>query len=421
MQRRQYHVVQDAELVDPSIKAKFHLQAKDLAMTKDGERYQFVGFIIDHDRVLISFPKHTFHSEQRLIIIQEPREIASYMRLLFGCIKKIIDQRNDKFAGILKELNSDYPFMDYLDIYQYFAKYGLFMNEKEIKKYGYAGNISWKDTIQKSPKVINRDNLLFLPLVVRNRIEEHVFISKCMAYAIDSTLEHFSLFLDGNKTGLETSDIDFKNKSLIISKLRHAKRFMFKNVHQRLVNSLISFFEQNDLKGGKYHLKIYSFHLIWESMIGDYLRHKFHRINESDELEFTNNTVPKQFAKTIVYPDIRGKDGFRIEPDYYWYSETDQIRYIFDAKYYIGLNELDYKQVSYYFLLKHYGIDKDSVDTMMEKLQTYNALILPTEGEDYSEIHFELDPSFNFNEERFIVIAQYLNTIKVMRHYTKTY
>lgn len=421
MQNMQYHVVQDAELVDPLVKTKFanQLQVRDLVTTKEGERYQFVGFIIDRDKVLVSFPKHTFHQQQRRQLEQNPQVLRPYIRLLFHCIKKTIENRNEKFAGIAQELNADYPFMAFLNIYRYFKAYGLFTNEREVKKFGYSGKISWKDTIQKSPKVIQHDNLLFLPLAIRNNIEEHVFISKCMAYAIDSTLEHFSLFLEGNKTGMDTSDIDFRNRSLVISKLRQAKRFMFKNIHQRLVDSLLSFFEQADPEGGNYQLKILSFHLIWESMVGNYLRNNFLRVSDRDELEFSDQTKPNSFNKKTLYPDIRGKDGHSIEPDYYWLSEEDKIRYIFDAKYYQALNELDYKQVSYYFLLKHYGTKKDNGGKPSENIRTYSALILPTEDEDHREIHFELNPLYNLDEERFVVITQYLNMIKVMRHYTK--
>jgi len=423
MQNRQYYVVQDAELIDPVVKEQFgHLfQARDLAATRDGERYQFVGFIINRDKVLVSFPKNTFTVQQRLAFQQDPHTLGPYLRMLFQCIKKTSEQRNNKYAGVLSELDADYPFIAFLSIYRYYKTYGLFTNEREVKKFSYSGRISWKDTIQKSPKVVNNSNLLFLPLVVRNNVSEHVFVSKCMAYAIDTTLEQFSLFLEENRTGLDTSDIDFSNSSLIIATLRQAKRNMFKDIHLRLIDALLSFFQQTELKGGKHQLKIYSFHMVWENMVGNYLRYNFHMINERDQLKFSHCSEPKPFQKMTFYPDIRGQQGHAIEPDYYWFSTADQTRYIFDAKYYRELYELDYKQVSYYFLLKHYGVNRDAEGNIMGDITTYNALLLPTEEEERSIVHFELNPEYNLDEERFVVLAHYLRTIKIMEHYTGVY
>ncbi|MBU9712003.1 hypothetical protein [Evansella tamaricis] len=419
MSNMRYHIVQDGDFVDPLTKIKFinQLNDRDIAFNQDGERYNFVGIIFNSENVLISFPKNTLNLEQREAFEKNRNTLYKHMHLLFQCIKKTVDARNDRYAGIRRELNADYPFLEFFVIYQYYKKFGLFTNEKEIRKFGYTGKISWKDTINKSPTVVNNNNILFLPLVIKNNVNEHVFISKCMAFVIDSTLEKFSLILQGNKLNLDTSDIDFTNKPLIISQLRNTKRTMFKNVHQRLVDGLISFFEQRDNQGGNQHLKIYSFHLVWESMVGNYLRKKFKRVTENDELVFSDETMEHNpFMKKIVYPDVRGENGHRIEPDHYLISGN--FRYIMDAKYYQAIKELDYKQISYYFLLKHFEAKRDSNGDVIEELKTYNALILPTAGKNDSEKHFEFNPEFNMNEERFVITIQYLNTLEVMRIYT---
>lgn len=99
---------------------------------------------------------------------------------------------------------------------------------------------------------------------------------------------------------------------------------------------------------------------------------------------------------------------YRIEPDYY-YNEG-KCRYIFDAKYYSRIESLDYKQISYYFLLRY--IDNENNDELI----TYNALILPTSGPQIKRVHFDLDKVFNLNEE-FRVIEYYLNVKEIIRSY----
>lgn len=416
MYSSKYYVVQDGDLVDPVIKKLFSdvLDIKDF--NENGERYNFVGFAISNELTMISFPKHSFSLSDLDEIANKGPMLSRYVRILFTCLKRIVDNKNDKYAGVRNEMNSDYPFLEFFEVYNYFKRYGLFTNEKEIKKFGLSGRISWKDTINKSPKLINNNNLLFLPLIVKENIEQHVFISKCMAYVIDTTLEKFSLFLDGDRAKLNTRDIDFSNKSLIISQLKKAKRMLFKNIHQHLVDKLISFFERDKNRGGNYQLKIYSFHLVWESMVKEYLRTRFLGINGRLEIEWSNAIQSNNFEKRVFYPDIRGKSGYSIEPDYY--LVLNDIRYIFDAKYYQRLNDLDYKQISYYFLLKHFDAIKDKHGEIVSELRTYNALILPTECEEHSEVHFELNPNYNLNETSFTIIAYYLNTLKVMESYT---
>jgi hypothetical protein len=418
MYNNELYVVQDGEFVNPNTNRLFSngLDPKDFIVNQDGERYNFVGFIFNNDKVLISFPKHSFSSTDLESLPNNKVLLNKYIRILFNCIKRTVNHKNDKYVGIRNELNSDYPFIDFLEVYKYYKRYGLFTNEKEIKKFGYVGRISWKDTINKSPKIINNHNLLFLPLIIKENIEQHVFISKCMAYVIDSTLERFSLFLEGEKTNLHTRDIDFSNTSLVITQLKKVKRTLFKNIHQHLVDTLISFFEQEKNKGGNYQLKIYSFHLIWESMVKEYLRTKFYGINGRLEIEWSDSVRNNNFDKKVAYPDMRGKNGFSIEPDYY--LVLDDKRYIFDAKYYQKLTKLDYKQVAYYFLLKHFETNRDESGSIKNELETYNALILPTEYEIYSEVHFELNPEYNLNESKFVIMAYYLNTVKVMEHYT---
>jgi len=418
---KKFYVVQEAEIVDPTVRKNFAdcLDSKDIHQSAEGERYNFVGFIFTNDKMLISFPKRMFGSVKRKYLEENVASLKKYMRLLFKCIVKASSQKGEKFAGIRQELASSFPFTDFLEIYKYYITYGLYSKEREIKKFGYAGTISWKDTILRSQKIITEGNLLFQPLVIREDIREHVFISKCMAYAIDSTLDQFSFFLEGRKTGLDIKDIDFQNRNNVIKKLKRAKTSAFKDADKRLIHALISFFESIDPRGGIFQLKIYSFHVVWEDMVRHYLTRFFKGINDRNEMEFSDEARKNEFKKRIFHPDIRGEAGYALEPDFYWYLKDKNIRYIFDAKYYHKIEELDHKQISYYFLLKHYGLDKNNPGQVTDQPKTYNALILPSEGENESIVHFRLNPFFNRDENDFEIIEQYLNMEKVMEYYFK--
>lgn len=413
MTNKKYYLVQDGDPSNSTIDNLFKefLDIEDYKIRNGASYFNFVGLVVTKDRTLISFPKHTFTPDKIAYLSESNKEVRFFSKLLFKSISKA---SNRKDVGISDEMNSYYPFSQFSLVYSYYRKYGLFRNEKQIKKLGYGGRISWKDTLNKSPKVISSGNLLFLPLIVKENVTQYLFISKCMAYVINSTLEIFSDFLDGERVRLNTDEIDHAEKDYIISKLTQARRSIFKRMHQELIEALINFFQRVNLKGGGYQLKTHSYNLVWEDMIKDYLNVKFLGIHNR-KVVWSKDRQNNSFAKKSFYPDVLGKQGYRLDPDHYLIMNN--IRYIFDAKYYQNLKGLDYKQVSYYFLLKHAEAMRNSENNVVSNVQTYNALFLPTELDEHSEVHFELDTFYNVDEAEFVIMAYYINTIDVMNSY----
>ena len=413
MTNKKYYLVQDGDPSNSTIDNLFKefLDIEDYKIRNGASYFNFVGLVVTKDRTLISFPKHTFTPDKIAYLSESNKEVRFFSKLLFKSISKA---SNRKDVGISDEMNSYYPFSQFSLVYSYYRKYGLFRNEKQIKKLGYGGRISWKDTLNKSPKVISSGNLLFLPLIVKENVTQYLFISKCMAYVINSTLEIFSDFLDGERVRLNTDEIDHAEKDYIISKLTQARRSIFKRMHQELIEALINFFQRVNLKGGGYQLKTHSYNLVWEDMIKDYLNVKFLGIHNR-KVVWSKDRQKNSFAKKSFYPDVLGKQGYRLDPDHYLIMNN--VRYIFDAKYYQNLKGLDYKQVSYYFLLKHAEAMRNSENNVVSNVQTYNALFLPTELDEHSEVHFELDTFYNVDEAEFVIMAYYINTIDVMNSY----
>lgn len=419
-------IIQDGALLESDVKQKFGslFNYRDISGKEKGDYINFVGFIISEDNILVSFPKHFISEDQKDYLTQEPIKLREYMNLLFQTILKYSQKNNEKHIGVKNDLNAGYPFQSFFEIYDYYKKYGLFTNEREIKHFGYQGNISWKDSLRKSPIVINNNNILYIPLVIKNKVHDYVFISKCMAYVINSTIDRFSVFLNLNKVPLDVNDIDFNNRDFIISTLRKLKHSLFKDIHKRLIDNLIVFFEKEKHGTNSIQIKIYTFNLIWEDLVNDFLNKYFLKIDPStNDIIFRKAETYNSFHKPTIYPDnidkgkIKGEDnflGYSLQPDSYFIK--DNCRYIFDAKYYQNIKSLNYKQISYYFLLKWYesNINSEGIKT---PVKTYNALILPTETEYKREMHFSLNTDFNEDEEEFIIIEYYLNVINLMKSY----
>lgn len=382
---------------------------------------KFVGFILKKDKCLISFPKHYFSPsalrEYQPVHDDDKLSLNNDIKLLFRVIQKTAVKKSARSLGIHNDLNSSYPLYHFFEVYRYFLNYGLYTNEREIKMAGYSGKIDWKNTMLKSPLIVSNNNLLYMPMIMKRKINEHVFISKCMAYVIDSTADFLSLLINIKRTNLEFRDINWNNNKIVIRYLRELKQSIFKDKQKKLVDNLIMFFENENKGIHTLFIKTRNFELIWEEMIEFYLQHYFARINEKGYIQFSNdrNIEIKQFEKRTFYPDIQGSKGRSIEPDYYLLEEN--ARYIFDGKYYNEVTELNYKQIAYYFLLKHYESNKNESDL----IETYNILILPTHRAPNDENnyvkHFHLNPLFNKDETNFSVKEQYCNMKNIMQCY----
>lgn len=403
---------------DTVVKEKIYLMFKnliepgDIIKNKEGYTSKFVGFIFSQNATLVSFPKNYFDP----VRINEKNEnslknLRNDGKLLFSVFQKTIKKFSTSTLGIETDLNDNYPFKSFMDVYNYFLKYGLFTNDYEIKKMGYTGKIDWKNTLLKSPIIIDGKNLLFSPLVIRQKIKEYVFISKCMAYVINSTVAYFSLFLNFKTVDLEINDINWTNKKMILFELRKSKQTIFKDKYKQLIDNLIIFFESENCGAGVLKFKTRKFDLIWEEMIQVYLNNSFKGINSNGYIEFGNKCYNNNFQKKILSPD-KSLNKRTIELDYYLIK--DKHRYIFDGKYYSQVERVDYKQIAYYFLTKSYENEDDH-------LTTYNILILPTFRENDSLLnkvsHFELKESYNKNEKNFNIKEQYCNIKSIMKSY----
>lgn len=408
-----YTIVQDGSLLDQDIKKKFngYFDYRDIRGTSKGDYFNFVGFIFLKEEALLSFPKHYFTDEELFDLNHNQLHLDTHIEILFKVIQKILSKKSKRLYEVNQGINKSYPFESFLNIYQYYQNYGLFTKEQEIEKFGYNGKILWKDTFNKSPVVLNNGNLLFMPTVIKKGKKDYVFVSKCMAYVINNTVNKFPFLFDMSRIHFEYRDIDFTNSEKIISLLNQIKSGLFKDIHRRLIEDLITYFRHENRENMQLQVKIYDFNLIWEDMVNVYLNKYFSKIDENEELIFeTISDKINNFTKRKFQLDSRRGETstYQIEPDYYY--NVGKYRYIFDAKYYNRIESLDYKQISYYFLLRH--IDNENND----ELVIYNALILPTSGQRIKKVHFDLDKAYNRNKQ-FRIVEYYLNMKGILKSY----
>ena len=393
--RLKYYYGVDRGVVDREISTLFNLSTKEMIYSKrkKADVYNFVGCIFNKDKALVVFPKH--YADQSYIdsLNTSHEESVADIQLLYSVIKKYDESTKtnasaQKYIGPDDRYDADYPFAPFYNVYEYFKRYGLYKEAETRNVIGNSGKVNWKETIRKSQKIVSEDNLLFVPLYVKKKNYKQVFISECMVFVIDHTLETFQSFFSMRRTGQPRSRFDFLNNiDYVIRELRNARNEVFKDVHKKLIRDLINFFEQyrsQNAKGGSVHVKIDYFDLIWQDMVNVYLNRHFVGMKAGGtEIDFD-----KTASKSIISFKLERYDDIDNSPHGY-YIDVDHIAssgnelYIFDSKYYDEIYELNYKQFSYNEILRY------KYPAISE---IYNALILPGSGPN--KTHFELTPSY---------------------------
>lgn len=447
MGKIKYFVVQDGAEVNKSIKNKFNKSLSSDDTRDNYRKWNFVGFIVQNNEMLVSFPKHYYSHNELLQINNKLDESDIFLnsfekkvKLLFNTIQKgskKIENKNKKI-GHMKENdipNVGYPFKAYFGVYNHFKRFGLYHDENIIKKFGYSGNIQWKDTIRKSNPIFSEENIIFTPLVIKEKLVDEVFITHAMAYVIDSTIEKFRVILDGTRTGYKVNPNEFKNKKTVISRLRKIKEKTFKDVYKKLIDNLIDFFENVETGTKRQCIKIYNFNNIWEDIIETYLEEHFEKviqlkeINDLDKdmkhygiVKFTTEKRKNQFKKTIFKIDGRSEVEKTIEPDHYWFDEENKIRYIFDSKYKDKMDTYDEKQLQYHystFMFKNAkkNGEPELINFDVRDVKIHNIAFAPTYEESYTDIALFKPAKYTVIGQDIILLNHFVNVQEVMNIY----
>lgn len=372
----------------------------------DGQwRPDFVGFILTERETIISFPKH-YHSKDYNIKNEDISLLAKLMtktRILAGL--------NNEF-GTYK----NFPLSSYLYICDYYKKYGLYNETRSKQEKDYKGRINWRNTIRKSNKVVSGGNLIFLPFMVEKNISLEVLITECMVYVLNEGFNRFGKFFNiGIRISKKTNNPIFKNKEFIIRQLSLLKSEYFKDSERLLINNLINYFKWSNKNKNKTILITKNFENYWESMVQAFVNSNLYNIKKSGELIFKNNCKRYKFkketehieSKKVIQSGLSRK--FSVEYDHLYINEHERA-YLFDSKYYKSIQNLDYKQMAYYFILK-------SSKNYINK-EVVNGLILPTEEGYYYKVHLDTRDREGLLEDLFIV-EHYLNVKEVIESFVQ--
>lgn len=338
---------------------------------EEGQVYDFVGFVTnEEDDLMVVFPKHF-----------AVREAEADAQLLFRVMNRHRQRRPDCYMGEKYGdlFLSNYPFAPFFGIYDYYRRFGLYVEARQQVRPGAGGKISWKETIRRGDLLPSGGRMILYPWYHTEKYLFSTFLTECMIFAIDYTIGKFGSFLGLFPTGHAFLETDYlRERESVAETLRRLKEQVFRDEILGLIDNLIAFYDQVK-EGGSYYFKYYHFFSVWEDMVLQYLRKNFAGMEPGGMIFDKERAVGLPFQKKQFYPNRAVSEQY-IEVDAY--AASGDVQYLFDAKYYTKMNGLDYKQAVYHMFLHH------------RNQTTHSALLLPGEMSG-SRLHFEMDPRLN--------------------------
>lgn len=360
----------------------------------------FVGFVTnDNNDTYVVFPKH--------YRVDDPERDASS---IFKAISTHIQKNPHLYIGPERKgkYETNFPFASFFAIYDHYLKHGLYFENEQIIKEGSKGKLHWKSIVKKSQKNVVNDILVFSPLYYKESHRFDTFLTECMIFAIEYSIEKFGFLLGLHELYGQSIKTDLLNDTrFVLDYLQGEREHSFSDIKKRLIENLIDFFSQIN-NGGSYYLKHYSFNLIWEDLVLTYLQDHFDGINpENGALLLSEKKAEKTPFKKTPFKVNAAKPNQKMELDYY-FVDLD-MQYIIDAKYYTELSELNYKQLVYSLILQ----DKHDIS---DSVATYSALILPSETRETQE-HFRLNADFNNKLSAPVIYEEYFDIHQIVDYW----
>lgn len=411
-----FDIVQDEETIDQKLIDFYKLEPRDVFYSASGDiTVKFVGIVQRGNNMLVSIPKHFDYLDKTKNYNDSKKR--KYIRLIMDsiCQSSITSNDNTDFDPST-DINANFSLNAYYNIYDYFNKYGLYyVKHRQISPRN-GNKIAWKDTIRRSQKFINDDNLIFYPLYYEINKNDETIVTECMIFAINYTTQLFSGLIDlpsNSRIANHRINMSILNNT-VINKLHEILSRTFKDIDKNLIQNIIIFLKNSmsSLKNGV-SIKCYNYEAIWEKAADKYLREHFDKV-ENNNVIFTplDKVVFNRFdKKAIHYNTVVKYNDWYLEPDHVLKDHINHRIYIFDSKYYKDLTEIDHKQFMYHVLYSNKYFNYNIFDS----------LLVPYEEESITEQYVNIDSDYLFRSKNgkkpIIIYLTRLNTIKVLKNY----
>lgn len=361
------------------------LSESDVAPVRGGNsvRLNCVGFSVNQDETSLAiFPKNfAVGSEPSLddfIPVFRSLQLVQSASL-FGRWGKELSSDNPA------DLDTNYPFGAFFRILSFYQQFGLHFDRVRVGSFD-RGKVNWKKTISNASYLVSDGRAVLFPLYREISVELSHLVTDAMIFSINHTLDIFGAFVEASPVPYKSSiQPDLQRYPMIVRALREIRASSFNDRLLALLSSLIEFFEQVDCGSG-FYFKSRNFAFVWQSAVSKFMRDNFLTLDECGAPVFGVNDAPhSKFANLVVRNINSVIPAQSVDIDHYWFDRDSQIQYVFDAKYYRGVSELNYKQLFYTLL--------QSLDPSMQGVSTVSALILPAES-FRSQVHFKLNDHF---------------------------
>lgn len=368
---------------------------------------RFVGVVINENKdVLLSVPKyyrehHALEDAQLLL-----RVFSSY---------KAHDVPN--FTGHLNAIRTNVPLEDFEVVLSYYLQHGLYRKPNREDTTKGTGKINWKKTLQSEIPIFSDGNLIFQNLFCAQTQLVNNVVTLAMQYVLMNNQDLLKLLQVELRLSdcVGVPDTSVELERALIVRLHRELQETYVDQDRRLINGLLGFLTHHSAIGPKYIVTT-AFDSIWEKMVLDYLNRNFAGIDEGRAVFSPHAPVfDFEYQKSFVI-DYGGTQGsekvepkWQIRPDYYMRTRNQQL--IFDAKYYVNLDNLNYKQLVYGLLL---GEGKRAIG-----LSTVNMLFAPTDGATRSGEHVSLLPEFAPSDRQVRIGIRWLNVNEMLNGFVK--
>lgn len=358
----------------------------------------FVGIILKTNKILFSFPKHYNICNKN----------DEFLKKVMKQILYVISLKKTSLGNFETGIKEEFPLKAYLGILNYYKKYGLYTANEKYFKEGYQGIIDWNKTINKSNKIIQKNDIVYFPFILKKNKDKNVFLSECMDYVLQDAVKFrdFINFIIPYKNKRKNNIFnDFK---YIFYELKRNKNMYFKDIEKKLIQDLIDYFLWKSKSQNNIKLLTLNFENYWEEMIHKYLSKNFKDYKEDRIIweSGQNNNFLKPEMEYIESEFVRKKQNrtfYKIQYDHFLKNLESNKIFIFDSKYFADeVNQLNYKQLFYHYHLKY----------KFPSYEIINGLLIPTEKEYYTKIHIDRNDMDGIK-----IIEHYINLNKVLDFY----